>query len=217
MLDQDELARRLKAAITAAPISQEAIAEEFGVTPQAVSGWIRTGKIGKDKLPRLASLLGRELSFFMPDAEQAQEDETEWPNILGYSQAVGLGNGVEAVEYAETHKLKFRARSLAKKGLFPENLAVMYGAGDSMLPRIKAGDAILFDTTDVRPRHNGIFVVRMGREIFAKRCLLLDDLVYFDSINPNGDHRWNRPRRMDSSKEPIEIVGRVRWIGSWED
>lgn len=140
-----------------------------------------------------------------------------WSDILGYAQAVGLGKGAEAQEYAETHKLKFRADSLARKRLRPAGLAVMYGQGDSMLPRIHPGDAILFDTSDTRPRDGALFVVQLGREIYVKRCEILDDIIFFKSDNPTGDHAWIKPKRMDAPRHPITILGRVRWIGSWED
>lgn len=144
-------------------------------------------------------------------------ESAEWGDILGYSQAAGLGNGSESQEYAETHKLKFRADSLAKKRLNPEKLSVFYGKGDSMEPRIKSGDAILFDLSDTRPRDGAVFIIMVGKEYYAKRCMILDETVYFTTDNPNGDHSWRKPRRMDSKRDPITIIGRVRWIGSWED
>lgn len=147
--------------------------------------------------------------------------ETDWSDISGFAQAVGLGSGPEADEYAEAHKLKFRASSLSRKRLFARNLAVMYGVGDSMLPRIHPGDAILFDTSDTRPRDGALYVIQVhgvsGAEYQAKRCMILDDAVYFAADNPAGDHQWGKPRRTDAKKAAIEIIGRVRWIGSWED
>lgn len=140
----------------------------------------------------------------------------EWRDIRGYAQGVGLGAGAEAEEYAETHKLKFRAESLRRKGLFPRNLAVYYGHGDSMEPRIKTGDAILFDTSDTKPVDGQIYIVQLGREIHAKRCEILDDIVFFRADNPTGDHNWRKAKRMDNARHPITIIGRVRWIGSWE-
>lgn len=141
----------------------------------------------------------------------------DWTDITGYAQAVGLGKGAEAQEYAETHKLKFRADSLARKRLRPDKLAVMYGDGDSMEPRIRPGDAILFDTSDTRPRDGALFVVQLGREIYVKRCEIIDETVYFRADNPNGDHQWRKPKRLDSDRLPIQILGRVRWVGSWEE
>lgn len=153
------------------------------------------------------------------DAQDQQEDP-DWANVRGYAQAIGLGSGAEAQEWAETHKLKFRADSLARKRLRPEGLAVMYGKGESMLPRIRDGDAILFDQSDTRPRDGFIYVVltsgAAGKEYQAKRCMILDDAVYFASDNPEGDHTWRKPKRMDDKRSSVQIIGRVRWIGSWE-
>lgn len=174
----------------------EAWARHYGVNLR----WLTTG--AGPKFPKMAA-------------------ETDWADVRGYSQSVGLGTGPEAQEYAETHKLKFRADSLARKRLNPEKLAVMYGAGDSMLPRILPGDAILFDTSDTRPRDGLLYVILVtgaaNREYQVKRCLILDDVVYFTADNPSGDHGWTKPKRMDAKRHPIEVVGRVRWIGSWED
>lgn len=205
-------------------LTQEVAAEELGVNQSAVSQYIN-GLIPLNYRAVLgfSQLLGVEPSAIRADLPEQQLDRREphadngdWTDIVGYAQAVGLGAGAEAEEYAETHKLKFRADSLRRKGLRPHSLAVYYGHGDSMEPRIRAGDAILFDTSDTRPADGGIFIVQLGREIAAKRCEIIDEMVYFRSDNPSGDHTWRKPRRMDNPRNPISIIGRVRWIGSWE-
>jgi phage repressor protein C with HTH and peptisase S24 domain len=94
---------------------------------------------------------------------------------------------------------------------------VFYGKGDSMEPRIKSGDAILFDTSDTRAIDGAIYIILWRGEYYAKRALVLDDVVYFATDNPRGDHNWTKPKRVDAKRDPITIVGRVRWIGSWED
>lgn len=151
----------------------------------------------------------------------ASADDSDWADIEGYAQALGLGAGAEAQEYAETHNLKFRASSLSRKGLRPSGLAVMYGDGDSMKPRLNPGDAILFDTTDTRARDGKLYVIQVhgkaNAEYQVKRAMLLDDAVFFVADNPSGDHGWPKPRRVDDKRGPTEVIGRVRWIGSWED
>jgi phage repressor protein C with HTH and peptisase S24 domain len=183
----------------------------------AITGWETTGRIGKESLAGLAAATGRPIEYFIREAPPA----ASWDDVLGYSQAVGLGKGAEAQEYAETHKLKFRAESLAAQGLKPQQLAVMYGEGDSMLPRVRDGDAILFDMGDTRARDGALYVVQVqgagSNEYQVKRALILDDAVYFTADNPNGDHSWRKPRRADAKRGHIEIIGRVRWIGSWEE
>lgn len=150
--------------------------------------------------------------------EGGDTDESEgWFDVRGYAQAVGLGAGTEAQEYAETHALKFRASSLQRKRLNPSKLAVYYGDGDSMQPRIKKGDAILFDTADARPVDGAIFVVEWRGEIYAKRCEVLGGIVFWRSDNPAGDHVWGKAKRGDDPVDPVTPIGRVRWLGSWED
>lgn len=154
--------------------------------------------------------------------EAQVKTEDEWGDILAYAQQVGLGEGSEAQEYAETHKLKFRTDSLARKRLLGKNLAVMYGKGDSMEPRIHTGDAVLFDQSDTRPRDGHLYVIEVptlgtANAYSVKRCEIIDEMVFFKADNPRGDHSWRKPRRMDDPRNPIRILGRVRWIGSWED
>jgi phage repressor protein C with HTH and peptisase S24 domain len=170
-----------------------------------------------------ADLLAKALNVTRPellgDTLPVMEDDGH-VMVTCYKQAVGLGDGVEAEEYAETHKLKFRADSLTRKRLKTKDLAVFYGKGDSMEPRIHSGDAVLFDQSDTRPRDGHLYVILVpgaGAETYSvKRCELIEDMVLFKSDNPKGDHGWTKPRRMDDPRKPIKIIGRVRWIGSWE-
>lgn len=175
-----------------------AIAHALGVNPQ----WLETG--AGPKYPGTA-----------------RPEGSDWTDVRGYAQAVGLGKTVEGAEYEEAHKLKFRAESLRRKGLKANQLHVVYGAGDSMLPRIRPGDAIMFDTGDVKPKHGHLYVISLPgtrtKEYQVKRAMVLDDVIYFAADNPQGDHEWHLPRRMDTKRHPIEVIGRVRWIGSWED
>lgn len=207
-------------------LTQEVAAEALDVNQSAVSqylhGYIPLNYRALLGFAKLLDVDPTEIRSDLPEQSGGRRlgetlgDYGEWSDVRGFAQAAGLGAGAEADEYAETHKLKFRAESLRRKGLFPRNLAVYYGHGDSMEPRIKTGDAILFDTSDTRPVDGQIFIVQLGREIHAKRCEILDDIVFFRADNPAGDHNWRKPRRMDNPRQPIAIIGRVRWIGSWE-
>lgn len=143
------------------------------------------------------------------------DSDASWADILGVRQVASLGPGAEPDEYAETHKLKFRADSLRRKHLRPDRLAVIYGKGDSMYPTIKNGDAILVDTSDREPKDEKLFVVTYGRDLMAKRLVNLGGRWFIDSDN-KADPQWKRPKAVDETKG-FEIHGRVRWIGSWED
>lgn len=217
---------RIKEARRVRGMSRPELAEAARVKYPTLAGIENNDQAGTTQLPQIAEALGVSPKWLQTgrgpmEGAAASNDDSDWADIDGYAQAIGLGGGPEAQEYAETHRLKFRAESLARKRLRPNSLAVMYGKGDSMEPRIHSGDAILFDTSDVNPRDGQMYVIMVdgggaAKEYHVKRCEVIDDLVFFKADNPRGDHNWRKPKRLDNPRHPIQIIGRVRWIGSWE-
>ena len=215
---------RVRAERLAQGLDRKELCQRTGIGYSTLAELENGGMKTTTKTRVLAEALGVNLTW-LETGKGAKADasprETDWSDVRGYSQAVGLGSGAEAQDYAETHKLKFRASSLSRKGLRPDGLAVMYGDGDSMQPRLNPGDAILFDTSDTRVRDGKLYVIQVhggaNAEYQVKRAMLLDDAVYFAADNPSGDHGWPKPRRVDDKRGQTEVIGRVRWIGSWED
>jgi hypothetical protein len=74
VLDALELARRLRQAMdTASPrITSAAVAKACAVTPQAVHGWRKTGRIAKRYLTPIAALTKRPLEYFLDDVPGTQ-------------------------------------------------------------------------------------------------------------------------------------------------
>ncbi|EKT4090772.1 helix-turn-helix transcriptional regulator [Stenotrophomonas maltophilia] len=221
------LSERLVAARERAGISQTALARTVGISQQAIAQ-LESGKAKKTgALAEIARALNVDPMWLAlgegdmdGSAEQSNRvDDSEYTDVIGYSQAVGLGSGAEAQEYAETHSLKFKKTSLRRRGILGHPLAVYYGKGDSMEPTIKDGDAILFDTSDTRVKDGELYVIRVdgigNPEFFVKRAFVIDAGTYFQSDNPQGDHTWRKPKPMDSRREPISVIGRVHWIGGW--
>ena len=69
MLDGAEFARRLRKAMDEAdpPIGGSDLAAACKVTPQAVSGWRRTGRVGKRHLTTISRLTGRPVEYFVSE------------------------------------------------------------------------------------------------------------------------------------------------------
>ncbi|MBS9446367.1 LexA family transcriptional regulator [Xylella fastidiosa] len=147
--------------------------------------------------------------------------EDMWADVRSYTQRMGLGTtGPEIAEDVDTHILKFRKDSLHKRHLNYENLVIMHGTGDSMLPDIQSRDAIMFDTSDTTPHDRHIYVIitpgAAADEYNVKRCIIDNKKqVFFAADNPLGDHDWKSPRWKDDPNYPIKIIGRVRWVGRW--
>lgn len=219
----ETLGDRLKKLRTECQHTQQHVADVAGVTKQAISKIERVGvvDVAGSTLEPIARHYGVNIRWLVtgqgPRERESRDtsSDADWSDILGVRQAAALGDGAVADEYAETHKLKFRADSLRRKQLRPDKLAVIYGKGDSMFPTIKDGDAILVDTSDRTPRDGKLYVITYNGDLLAKRLVELGGRWFIESDN-RTDPKWHKPQPLDGTKG-IEIHGRVRWIGSWED
>ena len=218
----DMIGDRLKQLRLDAGMNQPEFAAIVGTTKQFVSQL----ESGKNQKPNAELLEGWARHFRVnlrwlvsgtgpKQAPVPADDASDWSDILGVRQAAALGDGQVVDEYAETHKLKFRAESLRRKRLKVDRLAVIYGKGESMQPTINDGDAILIDTSDKTPRDGKLYVITYDGDLLAKRLMELDGAWYAVSDNET-DPKWRKPRKLDPSKG-IEIAGRIRWVAGWVD
>lgn len=220
-LSNAERAERIRQLIEHLPGQKAQLAERFKISAQAITGWEKTGRIARANMARLAAEAGKPAAYLIyrnweeASATTATPDDEDWPDVLAYKQAASLGDGAVPDEYAETHKLKFRADSLRRKRLDPERLGVVYGRGDSMLPRIRSGDAIMFDMRRTDPVDGALFVVSYDGGLMAKQLVQLGGRWFIESLNKD-DPKWRKPQPIDEHRG-FAIHGRVVWIGSWED
>lgn len=212
------MSRLYLAAATKGISGQSELARKMNASPQRVNNWEARG-ISQEGANLAQASLGISSTWVLSGQGEMMvagvADDQDWSDIQGAAQSAALGDGSLPDEYAETHKLKFRASSLRRKGLRPDALQVYYGAGDSMEPRIRDGDAIMFDTSDTRVVDGRIYVIRYEGHVYAKRLQVHDDLVFIESDNAT-DPKWRRPVLVRPGDD-FEVVGRVRWLGSWED
>ncbi|WP_202844748.1 XRE family transcriptional regulator [Luteimonas saliphila] len=212
---------RLKELRKGAGLNQEAFGAIAGTTKQYVSQ-LESG-VNKtpngDFLESWARHFGVRMQWLTKGKGPKLEDQTssneDWRDIRATIQGASMGAGMSPDDYAETHHLKFRASSLQRKGLRPPSLEVYYGRGDSMEPRIKDGDAVLVDKTDTRIVDDRIYFIRHEHHYFVKRLQKHGDLTLILSDNKD-DPQWRKPVLVKDSDD-FEVLGRVRWIGSWED
>jgi transcriptional regulator with XRE-family HTH domain len=65
----NQIGQKIKAAIDSKGITQMALAEAVGVSNNAVTKWIKTGKISKANIPKIAKELDLTLSDFFDGEE----------------------------------------------------------------------------------------------------------------------------------------------------
>jgi hypothetical protein len=84
--DALDLASRIKAAFAATGDRESdvkrAICQELRISPQALNGWVKTGRIAKGKLPVVARHTGQSLDYFLGQADMTAQEQSEVELVL---------------------------------------------------------------------------------------------------------------------------------------
>lgn len=134
---------------TAEPkVTSVAMAEACGVTPQAVNGWRKTGRIHKRHLKTAARLTGRPLEYFL-DAEPSGARQS------GATYAVGLAAKEEIVVELFRGLFSGQQREIMKemRALFDANQATRKELGQKPLRGVS--DAQIETAFGAAPRATG--------------------------------------------------------------
>lgn len=129
---------------------------------------------------------------------------TETLTIARLDLAASAGPGA-LVEEELAAPLRLDAAFVRRLGAKPEALSMIAVRGDSMLPTLADGDAILVDT-GVRSGGDGIQVVRHDGVLLVKR--LRRDRGNVELVSDNPAY----PPIAVASGDRLEIVGRVVWM-----
>lgn len=191
MLDNSAMAAAIRSAIEDSKLTQKGIADAFGVTEQAVSGWLRTGKVDKRKLPKLAQLTGRPLSHFGMGAESepvsASATSQSYVRVQHLDGEAGMGEGRVNEDYPEVVRaMDFEPgyiRSVVGFVPPPGRLVIVTGRGDSMIPVIQPGEALIVDTGVTTFDGDGIYLINTGNGQQIKALQDRGDSVYVVSAN----------------------------------
>jgi phage repressor protein C with HTH and peptisase S24 domain len=182
-----------------------------------------------ESLAGLSRLLGRNAAYLQQYIERGsprmlrEEDREKLARYLGVPEAqLGgpVATGIVAiprldvsasagpgslVEEEVAAPLRLDAEFVRGLGVRPEALSMITVRGDSMVPTLADGDAILVDTR-ARDGGDGIQVVRHDGVLLVKRRRRAGRVVELVSDNPAY------PPIVVASGEPLEIVGRVVWL-----
>ena len=181
MLDNHDMAAAIRTAIEQSGRSQRDIADQFEVTEQAVSGWLRTGKIDKRKIPKLAKLAGLPLSHFgMGDDAPARPVSPpatagDYVRVQQLEAEAGMGDARINDDYPEViRSVDFEPsyiRAIVGFVPAPGRLVLVTGKGDSMMPTIQPGDVVVVDTGITSFDGDGLYLINMGNGQQIKRLL----------------------------------------------
>lgn len=210
---------RIRQEREAQSVSRAELARFAGIAPTTLSDIELGYSKNTTALHKIATRLGVRVEWLetgkgAKHAAAQSADDPDWRDIKATTQGVALGDGAAPEDYVEAHQLKFRANSLRGQGLKEKNLEVYYGRGDSMEPRIKDGDAILVNKAETRIVDDNIYFIRHEGHYFVKRLQKHDEMIFIVSDNKENP-QWRKPLLVRPGDD-FEVIGRVRWIGSWE-
>lgn len=209
--DQQRLAQKIDEALHESGLTPADAARLCDVTPQAVNGWLRTGRIRKSLLAIIARATNRPIEWFFESAMHQPRAEYSLPAraitvniheipVVGTAQ---LGdNGFWApLEYPAGHGDGYIN--------YPTRDAQAYAIrvkGDSMRPRIKPGEYVIIEPeAPVEPGHEVLVKTRDGRVMVKVLNFRRNGIIELSSINE--DHR---PITLEENE--IEIIHSVAGI-----
>lgn len=191
MLDNSAMAAAIRAAIEDSKLTQKGIADAFGVTEQAVSGWLRTGKVDKRKLPKLAALTGKPLSHFGMgtdnDTVSSPETAPDYVRVQQLDAEASMGDGGINDDYPEViRSMDFTPAYIRSVVGFvppPGRLILVTGRGDSMIPVVQPGESLIVDTGITSFDGDGIYLINTGNGQQVKGLQDRGDSIYVVSAN----------------------------------
>ncbi len=194
-------------------MSRRAFGDLIGVSEAKVQA-LEIGKQRADHetLANIIKSLGLDANWLF--AETSDLEGKDFPTVtqgnfvpiprLDVEASAGHGSLVQSEE--GTGSYAFNRKWLARRGLKPDDLAIISVAGDSMEPDLYDGDLILINRADQALRDGRIYAVRYSDQLFVKGVQLFPGKrIFLNSRNSNY-----APIIIDQDgTDDVEIIGRV--------
>ncbi len=238
--DRMELAARVREAINSLGRGgKRKIAEQCKISEQAITGWLKTGRIHKNNIAKVAELTNFNITWLLTGkgpktaAEGGQpniESNAEWQGglslwdnntpldddevALPFFKEVELAAGTGSAMVQENHgrKLRFSKATLRSCGVTPAHAACVTVSGNSMEPILPDGATIGIDTSQTTIKDGKVYAIEHDGHLRVKRLYRM----------PGGKIRlnsYNKDEWPDETVTPdeIRILGKVFWSSVlWE-
>ncbi|MDO5643631.1 MAG: S24 family peptidase [Paracoccus sp. (in: a-proteobacteria)] len=140
---------------------------------------------------------------------QHSSDASQFVPVTRFTVEASAGHGSLVQDEQGSGTYAYNRAFLERRGLKPNNLAVISVRGDSMAPDLHDGDLILIDRADATPdaiREGRIYVVNFDGDLYVKRIqrapgkrlMLVSSNPAYQSVTVEG-----------ADMEGLKIIGRV--------
>lgn len=187
----------------------------LGISKRTIESYLQLGRApGPEFLAAMTTHLGVSASWILTGTgapyQVSHTNSVPSPSafipIPCFAIEASAGHGALVQEEKGSGYYAFNRKFLERRGLKPDNLAVISVKGDSMEPELYDGDLILLDMAQTEPRDSRIYAVRYNSDLFVKRVMELPgNRIQLLSTNTNYP-----PITVDAADlDSIQIIGRV--------
>ncbi len=205
-------------------MSQEAFAAKIGVPPRTYQT-LEQGKTTRITAEALAALskMGVDLVDLVGGKRPADgsspvpvsptdlppDKVNEYVLVPRYDVTASAGHGALVMDEHIIDWLAFkRSWIIGEMSLDPGKLSLITVHGDSMEPTLLSGDLVLVDTASRQVRGGGLYVVRMGEDLMAKRVVRLGP----DEVRIVSDNKEWYPPITAKISDGVDIIGEIVWF-----
>ncbi len=207
--------------MAAAKLTNQQVADRFGIKSQAVSQWKSGRNMPKssiiDEVRRYLSDAAASVpsASHMAAPKKSQLDGTYGlVRIPEYDVQAAAGAGLEVPDLQDTSRIWTLPRSALAgvRATSLNNLAIVTVAGESMIPDYLPGEKVLVDVGDRTVSHDGAYIIHNRYGLVVKMVQIIpgsspeQDILRIISKNPDYSS-------YDQPVTDVMIQGRV--VGKW--
>ena len=198
-------------------VTREKIGEVFGVSRQRITAMLEK-PLPPHRLKQLEDAFCMSISEtveqfgtedFIKSPEELSKDGFKYLPIRGDVSA-SCGNGVYIYDENQTAVYPISEFLLKSLGASVSDTDIIFASGDSMLPEIKDGDALMVDKSKRDIIDGQIYIIRSDGQLLCKRLQKIPpQKIKIVSDNPKYD-----PYYIDFSNVidfDFDVIGRVLW------
>lgn len=198
-------------------VTREKIGEVFGVSRQRITAMLEK-PLPPHRLKQLEDAFCMSISEtveqfgtedFIKSPEELSKDGFKYLPIRGDVSA-SCGNGVYIYDESQTAVYPISEFLLKSLGASVSDTDIIFASGDSMLPEIKDGDALMVDKSKKDIIDGQIYIIRSDGQLLCKRLQKIPpQKIKIVSDNPKYD-----PYYIDFSNVidfDFDVIGRVLW------
>lgn len=209
----------LKAKRKQANLTQNDIADIFGISSVNVSDW-ENGRTMPEasRLPALAKKLGTSISELLGESAptaSTQPSQDEFDLVPQLDLAAACGDGKFAEHVVVKGGLAFKKTFMKQFGISETTGRVIYAQGSSMEPTIGDGRVVLINLADTQPQDGRVFLIcdQDGAMILKRLIREYEPSIQQTVWKTRSDNPDKRgyPDKILPDDPRVKIVGRAIW------